>query len=145
MFLAPDGTLWVQLVNFAIFFALLSVVFLRPVSRAIRKRREYLNSVTADYDSYQAQANALRAQAEGERATARRDAESAISKARADASNESAELSAQYAARVQSTVEGAHQTVASELDGARSGEAALVRQLADLMLERTISGAQTNS
>ena len=65
MFLAPDGTLLVQLANFAIFFALLSVVFLRPVSAAIRKRREYLNSLTSDYDSYQAQANALRAQAEG--------------------------------------------------------------------------------
>jgi|SRR5579863_3667295 len=113
MFLLPDGTLVVQLINFAIFFAVLSVVFLRPVSRAIRERRDYLNSLTTDYDAYQAEANALRAQAESERAGARRDAAAAIAKARASASNESAELGARYAAQVQATVDGAHQTVAS--------------------------------
>jgi F-type H+-transporting ATPase subunit b len=138
MFLIPDGTLWVQLLNFAIFFAVLSVVFLRPVSRAIKERREYINSVTADYDKYQGQAGTLRAEAEGERASARRDAESVIAKARAQASNESADLSAQYTSKVQATVDAAHQTVASELDAARSGEAGVVRQLADLMLERTL-------
>jgi F-type H+-transporting ATPase subunit b len=141
MFLLPDGTLVVQLINFAIFFAVLSVVFLRPVSRAIRERREYLNSVTADYDRYQAEAGSLRAQAEGERAAARRDAQEAIAKARAGASNESAELSARYAAQAQSVVEAAHQSVAGELESARAGEAAIVRQLADLILERTISGS----
>jgi F0F1-type ATP synthase membrane subunit b/b' len=140
MFLLPDGTMWVQLANFAIFFAVLSVVFLRPVSRAIRERREYINSLSADYAKYQGEANALRAQAEGERASARRDAEAAIGKARAQASNESAQLSAQYAAKVQATVDAAHQTVASELDSARAGEAGLVAQLADLMVERTLGG-----
>ncbi len=138
MFLLPDGTLWVQLVNFAIFFAVLSVVFLRPVSRAIRERRNYINSLTADHDTYQAEASALRAQAEAERAAARRDAEAVIGRARAQASNESAELSAQYAAKAQATVDAAHQTVASELDAARSGEAGIVAKLADLMLERTL-------
>ena len=37
MFLSLDGTLVVQLINFAIFFALLSVVFLRPVGRGDRE------------------------------------------------------------------------------------------------------------
>ncbi|HVA27845.1 MAG TPA: hypothetical protein VNF68_06675 [Candidatus Baltobacteraceae bacterium] len=138
MFLLPDGTLWVQLVNFAIFFAVLSVVFLRPVSRAIRERRNYINSLTADHDTYQAEASALRAQAEAERAAARRDAEAVIGRARAQASNESAELSAQYAAQAQATVDAAHQTVAGELDAARGGEAGIVAKLADLMLERTL-------
>ncbi len=50
MFLSLDGTLFVQLVNFAIFFALLNVVFLRPVGRAIAKRREYINSLVSDYE-----------------------------------------------------------------------------------------------
>jgi F0F1-type ATP synthase membrane subunit b/b' len=39
MFLSLDGTFWFQLVNFAIFFAILNVVFLRPVGEAIKKRR----------------------------------------------------------------------------------------------------------
>ena len=45
MFLRIDGTFFVQLVNFAIFFAVLNVVFLKPVGAAIRKRREYIESV----------------------------------------------------------------------------------------------------
>ncbi|MGC1380730.1 MAG: ATP synthase F0 subunit B, partial [Candidatus Baltobacteraceae bacterium] len=63
-FLSIDGTLVVQLVNFAIFFAILNVVFLRPVAAAIRKRREYINSLVTDYDRYQAEARSLREQAE---------------------------------------------------------------------------------
>ena len=139
MFLSPDGTLLVQLVNFAIFFALLNVLFLRPVGRAIRKRREYINSVTTDYDAYQAQAKALHEQAASVRAAARRDAEATIGQSRAQASNTAADLAAGYAGQVQQTIERAAQTVAGELDAARAQEPVLVRQLADLMVERTIS------
>lgn len=141
MFLQPDGTLIVQLINFAIFFVLLNVLFLRPVSQAIRKRREYINGVTADYDKYQAEANALRAQAEEIRANARRDAEAAIAKARAEASNTTAELATQYGSQVQSTVESAHRTVAGELEAARANQTLVVQQLADLMIERTVTEA----
>ena len=73
MFLSIDGTFIVQLINFAIFFAILNVVFMRPVSRAIVARREYINSVTNDYDRYQAETKALRTQAESIRAAARRE------------------------------------------------------------------------
>jgi F0F1-type ATP synthase membrane subunit b/b' len=139
MFLALDGTFLVQLANFAIFFALLSVVFLRPVSQAIRKRREYINSLTTDYDRYQAQGKALREQAESIRAAARRDAEAIMTKSRAEASNTSAELATSYGAQVQSTIEQADATVADELDKARVNEHETVQQLANLILERTLS------
>ncbi len=139
MFLQPDGTFWVQLINFAIFFAILSAVFLRPVSRAIRERRAYINSVTTDYEKYQGEGSKLRAEAESIRAAARREAEATIAKARADASNKAAEISSQYAAQAQSTVESAQKTVAQELTAARAGEETVVRQLADLMVERTVS------
>lgn len=138
MFLLPDGTMIVQLLNFAIFFAILSVVFLRPVSAAIKKRREYINGLTADYDAYQAEANALRRQAEDARATARRDAETAIAKARAETSNETAALAADFAKQASEAVEKAQATVAGELAAARSGEDATVRSLADLMLEKAV-------
>ena len=138
MFLQLDGTFWIQLINFAIFFALLNVLFLRPVSRAIRKRREYINSVTADYDRYQAEAKALRAQAEDVRLQARRQAEAAIAKARAEASNKAAELSVEYNAQVQSTIESADATVEGELKNARANEDEIVKQLADLMVQRTV-------
>src|SRR5690242_19900482 len=107
MFLKLDGTFVVQLINFAIFFALLNVVFMRPVSKAIVKRREYINSVTNDYDRYQAEAVSLRTQAESIRAAARREAEAYMAKARAEASNEAAQISAEYGQRSAAIVEEA--------------------------------------
>ena len=141
MFLSLDSTAWVQLINFAIFFALLNVLFLKPVGRAIRKRREYINSVTHDYDRYQAEANAIRADAEKTRAEARREAELTLSKQRAQTSNETAEIAARYAAKVQATVEEAQEKAAVELATARQREDELVRQLADVMVERATSEA----
>jgi F-type H+-transporting ATPase subunit b len=139
MFLQPDGTFWVQLINFAIYFAILTAVFYRPVSRGISQRRKYINSVHSDYEKYQTEGGKLRAEAEGIRAGARRDAQAEIAKARAEASNRAAELAAQYTAQAHTTVEAAQKTVAGELDAARVGEESLVRQLADLMVERTVS------
>ncbi len=141
MFLKLDGTFVVQLINFVIFFAILNFVFIRPVSKAIVKRREYINSVTNDYDRYQAEASSLRTQAESIRAAARREAEAALSKARAEASNQAAALSTQYNQEVARTVEDANRTVASELLAARSGEGQIVRDLADLMVDRTLTEA----
>lgn len=142
MFLQLDGTALVQLANFAIFFVLLSVLFLKPVGRALKKRRDYINSLTTDYDAYQAEANALRANAERVRADARREAEQKLAKARAEASNQTAALAAEYAAKVQSTVEEAQRKAAAELDAARANEDALVQQLADVMVERAVGGAR---
>jgi F-type H+-transporting ATPase subunit b len=141
MFIFPDGTFWIQLLNFAIFFVLLNVVFLRPVSAAIRKRREYTNSVVSDYDKYQAEANALRENAERVRAEARREAEHLLTKARAESSNKTAELSSDYAQRVTTIVEDAQRTVSGELQAARGNEEALVAQLAGIMVDRTLGEA----
>lgn len=142
MFLSLDGTVFVQLINFAIFFALLNVVFLRPVGQAIRKRREYIDGVVSGYARYQAEAKALRERAESVRAEARREAEQKIAKSRGDASNKTAELASAYAAEVQATVEEAQRSATSELDRARTNEERIVKQLSDVMLERTL-GAVT--
>jgi F-type H+-transporting ATPase subunit b len=141
MFLSLDGTLFVQLINFAIFFALLNVVFLKPVGRAIAKRRAYIDGLVSDYARYQADAQSLRAQAEEIRVGARRQAEQLVAAARAGASNEAAEMSSRYAQQAQSLVEQAQKTAAAELEAARTGEAETVRGLAALMLERVIPEA----
>lgn len=141
MFLKVDGTAIVQLVNFAIFFAILNVLFLRPVGKAIRQRREYINSVTNDYDRYQAEAASLRMQAESLRANARREAEHLLSKARSEAADRSSEISAQFAQEVTETVEGAHATVAAEVEAARIPQGEAARELADLMLTRALPEA----
>jgi F-type H+-transporting ATPase subunit b len=139
-FLSIDwhGTALVQLLNFVIFFTILNVVFTRPVGRAIAKRREYINSVTADYDRYQAEGNALRTQAEAIRAAARREAEQLAAQARAEASNESARLSTEFAQQASEKVRAAHETVDSEMQAARSTEQRTVRELANEMFARAV-------
>lgn len=141
MFLSLDGTSVIQLANFAVFFAVLYLVFMRPVSRAITKRREYMHAVAADYERYQTEAKALRAHADRVRADARREAEQTIAKARAEASNAAAELSTQYAQSVRALVEEAQAKAAAELQSARAGEEQLVRELADAMVERAVGEA----
>ncbi|MBV8345192.1 MAG: ATP synthase F0 subunit B [Candidatus Eremiobacteraeota bacterium] len=140
-FLSVDGTLIVQLINFAIFFAVLNVVFLRPVAAAIRRRREYINSLVSDYDRYQAEARSLRAEAESIRGEARRDAENRVAAARAQASNEAAELSGRYARQAQDIVEAAQRKAQEELEAARAGEDEAARRVADFMLDRVIPEA----
>lgn len=139
MFLKLDGTFVVQLVNFAIFFALLNVVFIRPVGRAIVKRREYINSVTNDYDRYQAEATSCRSEAEAIRASARREAEQTMAKLRAQASDESAKLAGEFNQRASRIAEEAHKTVSAELAAARVNEQQTVGELADLMVSRTVT------
>lgn len=141
MFLYPDATLIVQLVNFAIFFALLNVVFLRPVGRAIAKRRQYIDGLVADYDTYQEEAHKLRAEAEAIRAEARRKAEQTVAAARATASNEAAEIATRYAQQAKTTTDAARSAATAEFESARTNEHAVTRRLADAMLERVVPEA----
>lgn len=139
MFLQIDGTFFVQLINFGIFFLILNVVFIRPVGRAIAKRREHINSVTSDYEKYQSEGNALRAQAESIRAAARRDAEAAIGKVRAETSNQTAAIAAEYNAKAAEIVLQAHQTVGAEVEAAREKQPQLAEDLANLVVDRTLA------
>lgn len=141
MFLIPDGTAIVQLVNFAIFFAILNVLFLRPVGKAIRERRDYINGVTNDYDRYRAETASLKMQAESVRAQARREGEQLLAKARGDGSNQAAEIAAQFATVSSQTVEEARRTVADEMEAARARQENAARELADLMLARAVPEA----
>ena len=143
MFLSLDGTLFVQLINFAIFFALLNVLFLRPVGRAIAKRRAYIDTLVSDYDRYQEMARSLREEAAAIRAEARRNAEHRVATARAAASNEAAEMSSRYAEQVRNIAEDAQKTARAELETARAGEKEAVRRLADVMLERVLPEVAT--
>ncbi|MHB8141287.1 MAG: ATP synthase F0 subunit B [Vulcanimicrobiaceae bacterium] len=138
MFLQLDGTFWVQLINFAIFLAVLQVVFLRPVGDAVRKRRAYIDQLVAEHDRRQAEASALRAQAEELRAAARRDGAHRLAAARAQASDEAAEIASEYARRAADTVADAQRTVSAELDAARIGGRARVPELAAGMLRQTL-------
>ena len=139
-FLSLDGTFWLQLINFAIFFAILKVVFLNPVGRAVAKRRAYMDSLVEGADSAQANLRELQAQIEGKRAAARREAEAAIAKSRADASNEAARVATEYNAKVQDLVNAAERTVAGEMAQAEASLEVRASELAEMMLDRTLVG-----
>lgn len=138
MFLSLDGTFWVQLINFAIFYAILHLVFLRPVQRAIANRREYIDGLTRDYDLAQAEATDLRAQAEAIHSDARRESDHILAVSRNEAGNEAARMSSDYAQRVHSVVEGAHATVAQEVDAIRPRQDAIASELAAQIVGRVL-------
>jgi F-type H+-transporting ATPase subunit b len=138
MFLLPDGTFFIQLVNFAVFYAILHVVFLRPVQRAIAGRREYIESLTEDYDRAQAEASTLRAQADHIRFEGRREADHILTAARNEGGNEAAAIASNYAAKVQEIVERAHATVANEIAAIKPREDALANELAESVVGRVL-------
>jgi F0F1-type ATP synthase membrane subunit b/b' len=142
MFLSLDGTFWFQLINFAIFFAILNVVFLRPVGAAIKKRRAYIDGVQSDYERYAQQATSLRSDADGRRAVARRAAEETVAKARSAAENEAEAILATQVRQASAIVEQSRATVASERHAAKAREPELSEALAKTLLERALGGGR---
>lgn len=138
MFLSLDGTAWIQLINFAIFFAILNVVFLRPVGEALKKRRQYIDSVQSDYDRYTHQVENLYSEADQKRAAARRTAEETVVSARVAGEREADAISAEAAQRAEGIADEARRTVASEMASARSREDELSQTLAKTLLDRAI-------
>jgi F0F1-type ATP synthase membrane subunit b/b' len=138
MFLQLDGTFWVQLVNFVIFFAILNVVFLRPVGEAIRKRRAYIDSVLNDDERYAREAKALRAEAESKRIAARRESADHFAAARAEAAAEAAAIAREHATVAAELVAQARATIASETGVARGREPELADVLARKLLQRAV-------
>jgi len=141
--LSLDGTLVVQVINFAIFFALVNVLFIRPVRVAIEKRRAYINSVLSDEEQFLAQCRAIEGQAESKRAAARREADVRLSKARTEAAAEADGILAQHADQAAMLVEKAQQTVAGEIAAVREREQKLVAELADLMVGKALAGERS--
>ncbi|MEO6990963.1 MAG: hypothetical protein ABI346_07930 [Candidatus Baltobacteraceae bacterium] len=138
MFLQIGGTVWVQLLNFAIFFAILNVVFLRPVGRAIRQRREYIDGVKHDSDRYLHEARDLRAQAEEQRAAARRAGVERVTQARTAALAQADGLTQDFAARAATIAAEARATVEREVAAARGQEPALAESLGRSLLDRAL-------
>lgn len=140
-FLSIDGTFWIQLINFAIFFAVLNVVFLRPVGAGVRKRREYLDGLVAQRDGLQAEASALRARSEATRQAARRDAEHVLSKTRAEISNQIAAMATGYNEQATREITQAQATAARELEAALPDAERHAGELAQLAVDRTLAEA----
>jgi F-type H+-transporting ATPase subunit b len=138
MFLSLDGTFWIQIINFFVFFAILNVVYIKPAAEALRKRREYIDSVQAEYEAAQREVRDLKGQAETKRAEARREGDQAAVGTRAEAQRKSDAIVSEGQSKAQSIIEAAQQTVHSEVKEAQAKEGQLVNDLADTMLSRAI-------
>jgi F0F1-type ATP synthase membrane subunit b/b' len=138
MFLQLDGTFWVQLINFGIFYAILRVVFLQPVGRAIAERRAYIDGVQRDLNDFTKQTQTLRAEADAKRAMARREAGEFVAGARAKANDEAQAVAGDYGGRAAKIADDARRTVDGELASARAREPELAGTLAQSLLDRAI-------
>jgi F-type H+-transporting ATPase subunit b len=141
MFLSLDGTFWFQLVNFVIFFAILNVVFLRPVGEAIAKRRAYIESVHGDYERFEGERKTLRSEADQKRGVARREADETIAKARQEAEAEATRIVADRTLNAQAIADLARATVATEAAVASGREDELSLQLGKALLERAVAAS----
>lgn len=141
MLLQIDGTLVLQLINFAIFFALVNVLFMKPVREAIEKRQAYIAGILADEEAALAQSRTLEGQAEAKRAAARREADARLTKARAEAGAEADDILSQNADVASMHIEKAQQTVAAEVATLREQEPRIVVELSELMLGKALGEA----
>ena len=138
MFLSLDGTFWIQIINFFVFFAILNVVYIKPAAEALRKRREYLDSVQSEYESAQREVRDLKGQAETRRAQARRDGDQEAVNVRAEAQRKADAIVSEGVAKAQSIIESANREVENEMKEANAKEPQLVADLAKTMLDRAI-------
>jgi F-type H+-transporting ATPase subunit b len=138
MFLQPDGTFWFQLIDFAIFFAILNVVFLRPVGNALKERRAHIEGVQSDFDRYDRQVATLTAEAEQKRGSARREADEWVAHQRAEAEREAEAIAQEQSTVASALIAEARATVEAEMAVARGREAELSQQLAKVLLERAV-------
>jgi F-type H+-transporting ATPase subunit b len=139
MFLKIDGTFWIQIINFFIFFAILNVVYVKPAAAALRKRREYIDSVQAEYEAAQRQARELLAAADERALEAHRVASRGAAEILSDAQREADRIALRAQEEATGIVERARAEVEKELSAARAQEEALVQDLAQMMLGRALA------
>ena len=137
-FLSIDGTFWLQIINFFIFYWILNIVYIRPASAALRKRREYIDSVVAEFDAARKTAAQLRAQADERLAEGRRDGDHAAATIRSEAMQRAEEIATKAQAEFSALVEEAQKTAERETAAARLHADKLAKELADNMLSRTV-------
>ena len=138
MLLSIDGTFIVQLINFAIFFALVNAIFISPVRRSIVARRQFIDGVTRDYEGYRGEAVRLRTEAQGLLSAARRDAEATFAQARVEGQRRAAEITVSYGGQATHEIDRAHEQVAREVAAARVHEDRLVREIGDQLTAQAL-------
>ena len=137
-FLQLDGTFWLQIINFFIFYAILNVVYIKPAAEALRKRRAYIDSVEAEYEAARRTVQELKAQAGELRAEGRREGDHLAATIRNEAMQRSEEIVAKAQNESMTVIDSALARVETELNSARASRYRLAGELADTMLQRVV-------
>ena len=136
MLLSIDGTFFVQILNFILFWVLLNYFFIAPTRRAIEQRQKYIADLYREGDELAAKAVAARAQADVNLGEARRKTEEAMRAAAAHAVDEAHIIERKAAEEAAASIALAHATVAAERRQALEKQQAFVTDLARSMVER---------
>jgi len=138
MFLKLDGTFWIQIINFFIFYAILNMVYIRPASAALRKRRAYIDSVHNEYEAALREVDELKNEADNKRAEGRREGDHVAAAVRNEAMKQAEEIVAKAQAEFSRIAEESETKVHREMNVARAEEHRLVQELADEMVQRAV-------
>jgi F-type H+-transporting ATPase subunit b len=136
MLLSIDGTFLIQILNFVLFWVLLTYIFIAPMRRAIEQRQRYIAGLYQQADGFTAEARALQAQADAILNEARKQTDELMRAASAKASDEAHAIEREAANQAAATVQLAHATVAQERAQALARQQAFVHELARSMVER---------
>jgi F0F1-type ATP synthase membrane subunit b/b' len=137
-FLQLDGTFWLQIINFFIFYAILNVVYIKPAAEALRKRRGYIDSVQAEYEAARRTLAELKAQADELHAEGRREGDHLAATIRNEAMRRAEEIVAKAQNESMTIIDSALSRVEGELNAARAARYRLANELADTMLQRVV-------
>lgn len=138
MFLKLDGTFWIQIINFFIFYAILNAVYIKPASAALRKRRAYIDSVHNEYEAALREVEELKNEGDNKRAEGRREGDHVAATIRNEAMKQAEEIVAKAQAEFTRIAEESETKVHREMNVARAEEHRLVQELADEMVQRAV-------
>jgi F-type H+-transporting ATPase subunit b len=139
MLLSIDGTFLVQMINFILFWVLLTYLFIGPTRRAIERRHRYVAELYQEGDGLTAKAAELQAEADRILGEARRRTQEALRGAAAQAADATHAIERSASEEAAAAIQLAHATVASERASALDKQQGFVRELARTMVERATS------
>jgi F-type H+-transporting ATPase subunit b len=137
-FLVPNGTFWVELIAFALMFAILAKYVVPPINRAMTARQEAIRQQFSDLEQAKQEANDAEAEFKAQIADARHEAARIREEAREQGAVIIAELREQAQAEANRIVEHAHTQIEADRKAAVASLRAEVGTLATTLAGRIV-------
>jgi F-type H+-transporting ATPase subunit b len=137
-FLVPNGTFWVELIAFALMFAILAKYVVPPINRAMTARQEAIRQQFSDLEQAKQEANDAEAEFKAQIADARHEAARIREEAREQGAVIIAELREQAQAEANRIVEHAHTQIEADRKAAVASLRSEVGTLATTLAGRIV-------